>query len=153
MRVSGEQIIWSDQGQNRVQDSRNLRHVFMSSLFDSQRYTLLWLFKGRWLALVQPWPGTIWAWPGHPATQTATRPSGHGHGHPASRPPDQHANSHRPSGHMPAVRPRPRPSGQPATPSTCKLPGHRPRPRPGHGHTRKKSILLKTGRVMIFCLK
>ena len=107
-------------------------------------------FKGRWLALVQPWPGTIWAWPGHPATQTATRPSGHGHGHPASRPPDQHANSHRPSGHMPAVRPRPRPSGQPATPSTCKLPGHRPRPRPGHGHTRKKSILGWPGDFYIF---
>ena len=71
----------------------------MSSLFDSQRYTLLWLFKGRWLALVQPWPGTIWASPGHPAK---ARPSGQ----PAARP---HANSN------PAIRPRPRPSGQPAT--------------------------------------
>ena len=99
----------------------------MSSLFDSQRYTLLWLFKGRWLALVQPWPGTIWAWPGHPATQTATRPPCH----PATaiRP----AGHPRPPDHMPAVRPRP--SGQPATPTTCKLPGHRPRPRPyGNGH-------------------
>ena len=134
----------------------------MSSLFDSQHYTLLWLFKGRWLAAslgstlarhnlgmarpsgqspaIRPAgrPSTRKQQPGHPATSTAIRPAGHPttcKQPPATCRPSGHGHGHRAS-------PPPRPhANYPTTP-----PGHghtatATRPRPGHGHTRKKSIL------------